>query len=74
MILRYKGAFSTSKHLPGGGSLHQGTIFGLFIFLILINAAGFDEPPSNVGEIITKVNNRITAIKYTQGSSEPVSI
>jgi hypothetical protein len=63
MILRYKGASSTSKHLPGGGP--QGTILGLFLFLILINAAGFDEPPSNVGEIITKVNNRRTAIKYT---------
>ena len=38
MILRYKGGQSERKSLPGGGP--QGTLLGLFLFLILINAAG----------------------------------
>jgi hypothetical protein len=40
MILRYKGRTSGRKLLPGGGP--QGTRLGLFLFLILINAAGYD--------------------------------
>ena len=56
MILRYKGTCSSSKPLPGGGP--QGTILGLFLFLILINAAGFEDCQTNVGEVITKINTR----------------
>ena len=52
-----------SKPLPGGGP--QGTILGLFLFLILVNAAGFEDVPINTGEVITKVNNKRKAIKYT---------
>ena len=66
MILRYKGASSSSKPLPGGGP--QGTILGLFLFLILMNGAGFDDIPINIGEVITKVNTRRTALKYTMKS------
>ena len=41
MILRHNGASSSVKSLPGGGP--QGTILGMFLFLILINFAGFEE-------------------------------
>ena len=63
MILGYRGASSSKKPLPGGGP--QGTILELFIFLILINTAGFDEIPVHFGEVITKVNNKRAAIKVT---------
>ena len=35
----YKGAKSERKQLPGGSP--QGTVLGMFLFLILINSAGF---------------------------------
>ena len=41
--VNFKGETSSRKRLPGGGP--QGTILGLFLFLILINAAGFKENP-----------------------------
>ena len=37
LLVRYKGKTSSRKSLPGGGP--QGTRLGLFLFLILINAA-----------------------------------
>ena len=59
MILRYKGCTSESKSLPGGGP--QGTLLGLFLFLILINAAGFDHLQKHLGDHITnKLRNRNT--------------
>ena len=63
MILRFKGSCSSSKPLPGGGP--QGTILGLFLFLILINSAGFDDIQTNIGEVITKVNTRRKPLKVT---------
>ena len=47
MILRYKSHTSEEENLSGGGP--QGTELGLYLFLILINAAGFKE-----NEICTK--------------------
>ena len=41
LILRYKGGCSSRKPLPGGSP--QGTRLGLFLFLVLINAAGFQD-------------------------------
>ena len=38
--------------MPGGGP--QGTKLGLFLFLILINAAGYQYLEKNIGTIITK--------------------
>jgi hypothetical protein len=64
MILRYKGHFSSSKPLPGGGP--QGTILGLFLFLIIINEAGFDEIPCDVWEIVTKINAKRRPLSHTQ--------
>ena len=52
LILRYKGGTSERKSLPGGGP--QGTRLGLFLFLILINAAGFGHLQTHTGDLITK--------------------
>ena len=51
MILRYKGEESSMRSLPGGGP--QGTILGLFLFIILVNDLGFDNQENNLGEIMT---------------------
>ena len=40
MLLRHRGCTSREESLPGGGP--QGTKLGLFLFLILINSAGYD--------------------------------
>ena len=52
--VKYKDEKSGRKKLPGGGP--QGTILGMFLFLILINAAGFRKKIQNTGKIITKPN------------------
>ena len=57
LVVTYKGETSEKVKLPGGGP--QGTILGMFLFLVLINAAGFKEAIKNTGEVITKpFNNR----------------
>ena len=48
MLVRYKGKRSSVKSLPGGGP--QGTLLGLFLFLVLINDTGFKGQLNNVGE------------------------
>jgi hypothetical protein len=60
LIVRYKGKTSGRKLLPGGGP--QGTRLGLFLFLILINCAGYDVLARNTGELITSKKNRRTKI------------
>ena len=50
MVLWYKGEFSSLKSLPGGGP--QGTLLGLFLFIILVNDLGFENQENNIGEII----------------------
>ena len=52
LISRYKGCSSSRKRLPGGGP--QGTKLGLFLFLILINAAGYQILDTNTGLSITQ--------------------
>ena len=56
MEVTYKGSTSGRKKLPGGGP--QGTLLGMFLFLILINAAGFKDNLKETGKIITKPFNR----------------
>ena len=57
LIVRYQGRQSGSKRLPGGSP--QGTRLGLFLFLLLINYAGYEELTRNIGENITaKMNKR----------------
>ena len=51
MVVRYKGATSSSKPLPGGGP--QGTLLGLLLFLVLINDTGFEDQKNDAGENIT---------------------
>ena len=60
IILRYKGFSSESESLPGGGP--QGTLLGLFLFLILINYAGLSKLEKNIGSHITQRLNRRTAV------------
>ena len=52
LVLRYKGKESERKNLPGGSP--QGTRLGMFLFLILINFAGFES-----NEIITQLGNHM---------------
>ena len=57
LVLRYKGGSSSKKAMPGGGP--QGTRLGLFLFLILINAAGYGKLEKHMGEhVTTKMNKR----------------
>ena len=51
MKVKYRGKYSNIFNLPGGGP--QGTLLGLFLFLVLINDAGFKGQANNAGQIIT---------------------
>ena len=51
MVVRYKGATSSAKPLPGGGP--QGTLLGLLLFLVLINDAGFSDQANDTGDRLT---------------------
>ena len=52
-----------ARNLPGGGP--QGTILAMFLFLILINMAGFDDLEKNLGEKITKPKGKRKVMKTT---------
>ena len=51
MKVKYKGSYSSLFSLPGGGP--QGTLLGLFLFLVLINDIGFPNQVNNTGDKIT---------------------
>ena len=54
MVLNYKGCTSREEDLPGGGP--QGTKLGLYLFLVLINKAGYqaNQLNLNIGVQITQ--------------------
>jgi len=54
--VNFKGEKSEAKQMPGGGP--QGTILGMFLFLILINGAGFPEEGRQLGITITSAINK----------------
>ena len=58
LIVRYRGKQSQRKWLPGGTP--QGTRLGLFLFLILINAAGYehDQLERQLGKHITEMKKK----------------
>ena len=62
MIVRHNGCNSSRQSLPGGGP--QGTRLGLFIFLILINAAGFSHLEKHMGVKMTGNMNKRTPIPH----------
>jgi hypothetical protein len=55
MVVRYQGATSGVKDLPGGGP--QGTLLGLLLFLVLINDCGFATQENRIGEHVTSRKN-----------------
>ena len=55
MVVRYKGATSSPRKLPGGGP--QGTLLGLLLFIVLINDIGFNNQKNNAGDLITCKRN-----------------
>ena len=56
LVVNYKGEKSGSKIMPGGSP--QGTILGLFLFLVQINEAGFERENTELGWRITKAVNK----------------
>ena len=77
LLVRYKGKTSSRKSLLGGGP--QGTRLGLFLFLILINAAGCGLLQEHIGNHITKGMNKRTLIpkihlKYGDDMTEAFAI
>ena len=56
LIVKYKGLQSERMMLPG--SCPQGTLLGLFLFLVLINAAGSGYLQKHIGNFITKSLNK----------------
>ena len=60
LIVSYKGEKSSIKEMPGGGP--QGTILGMFLFLVLINEAGFKNESENIGLKIRRAYNKRTEL------------
>ena len=56
IVVSYKGEKSGVKAMPGGGP--QGTILGMFLFLVLINDVGFKKESESIGIKLTKAFNK----------------
>ena len=60
-MVAYKGEKSENKKMPGGGP--QGTVLGIFLFLILITEAGFADEDRSLGNKMTKAANKRKSTK-----------
>ena len=56
LVVTYKVEQSKRKKMPGGGP--QGTILGMFLFLLMINDAGFETKKNEIITITSAVNKR----------------
>ena len=63
MVVRFNGATSSERSLPGGGP--QGTLLGLLLFLVLINDVGFVGQENELGETITRKIDLKKEVKCT---------
>ena len=72
LIVRYKGKHSSRKALPGGTP--QGTILGLFLFLIIVNSAGFKHLEKNLGSQITLGLNKRIPLPYSHMKVDDISL
>ena len=61
LLLRYQGHTAKSRKLPGGGP--QGTVLGMFLFLVLINLIGFKDQEKQIGNLITEPLNKRKPMK-----------
>ena len=61
LVVNYKGEKSESKQMAGGGL--KGTVLGMFLFLVIINDAGFLEEDRNQGDNLTRPVNGKTLIR-----------
>ena len=60
ILVTYKGDKSGIKEIPGGGP--QGTILGMFLFLVLINEAGFKNENESIGLKLTQAFKKRKAL------------
>ena len=61
LIVTHNGATSGTKKMPGGGP--QGTVLGMFLFLILINKAGISDQQRNLGEKLSSAASKRDEMK-----------
>jgi hypothetical protein len=77
MILQHRGCTSDEEPLPGGGP--AGTKLGLFLFLVLINGAGYkpNELCTNVAEQMNRPKRlpiKKTQEKYVDDMTQCVAV